>query len=69
MFSCRAVNVSAHEIAVVAPVTAKVGVLATANIEQLGRTRTVVRVFDLGFAVVSRRAIKNARCSRPGSIG
>ena len=52
LFSCRAVNISAHEIAVVAPVTAKVGVRATANIEQLGRVRgPIVRVFDLGFAL------------------
>jgi len=52
LFSCRAVNISVHEIAVAAPVTAKVGVRAAANIEQLGRVSgPIVRVFELGFAV------------------
>jgi hypothetical protein len=52
LFACRAVNISAHEIAVAAPVTAKVGVRVTANIEQLGRLRGLIsRVFELGFAV------------------
>jgi PilZ domain len=52
LFACRAVSISAHEIAVAAPVTAKVGVRVTANIEQLGRLRGAIsRVFELGFAM------------------
>jgi hypothetical protein len=50
LFACRAVNISARCIAVAAPVTAKVGVRVTANIEQLGRLRGPInRVFELGF--------------------
>jgi hypothetical protein len=52
LFACRAVNISAGEIALAAPVTAKVGVRVAANIEQLGKlTGAIARVFDLGFAM------------------
>ncbi len=51
-FSCRAVSVSPREIAVAAPVSAKVGTAVVADIEQLGRLKgKIVGVFDLGFAM------------------
>jgi hypothetical protein len=52
LFACRAVIISAYEFALAAPVTAKVGVLVAANIDQLGKLRgSIARVFDLGFAM------------------
>jgi hypothetical protein len=51
-FACRAVNISAHGVALAAPVVGKVGVLAVANIQQLGQVKgRVTRVFKLGFAM------------------
>jgi hypothetical protein len=51
-FSCRAVNISVHGIAVAAPVTGREGAAVLANIEQLGRLKgSIVRVFKLGFAM------------------
>jgi len=49
-FSCRAVSISPREIAVAAPVSAKVGTAVIADIEQLGRLKgSIVGVFDLGL--------------------
>jgi hypothetical protein len=51
-FGCRAVSISASEIAVAAPVIPKTGVRVIADIDQLGRLRgTTARVFERGFAV------------------
>ena len=51
-FSCRAVNISTHGIAVAAPVTGKAGAPVLADIEQLGRLKgSIIRVFQLGFAM------------------
>jgi hypothetical protein len=52
LFSCRAINISTHSIAMLAPVTAKVGVPVIANIEQLGKLEgSVIRAFRQGFAM------------------
>jgi hypothetical protein len=51
-FACRAVNISLGGVAIAAAVTAKAGVRAIADIEQLGRLRgSITRVFELGFAM------------------
>jgi hypothetical protein len=51
-FSCRAVAISPREVALAAPVSAKVGTAVVADIEQLGRLKgKIVGVFDLGFAM------------------
>ena len=51
-FACRAVNISAHGVALAAPVIGKPGVLVVANIEQLGQVKgSILRVFKLGFAM------------------
>jgi PilZ domain len=51
-FRCRAVSLSAGEIAVAAPVIPKKGVRVIADIDQLGRLNgTTVRVFERGFAI------------------
>jgi hypothetical protein len=51
-FACRAVNISAYGVALAAPVTGKIGMPATANIEQLGRIKgAIIRVFKRGFSM------------------
>jgi hypothetical protein len=51
-FACRAVNISLDGVAIAAAVTAKAGVRATADIEQIGRVKgSITRVFELGFAM------------------
>jgi hypothetical protein len=51
-FACRAVNISAYEVALAAPVIGKPGILVVANIEQLGQVKgLILREFKLGFAM------------------
>jgi hypothetical protein len=55
VFGCRAVNVSAHAIALAGPVSGKVGGRVIAYILHLGRVEGIVsRVFDRGFAMTIR---------------
>ena len=52
LFSCRAIYISTHAIALLAPVTAKLGVPVSADIEQLGKLKgSIIRVFNQGFAM------------------
>jgi hypothetical protein len=52
LYACRAVNVSMRGLAVTAPVTAKVGVAVSADIDGLGRLKGIItREFRQGFVM------------------